>query len=113
MNRFMYNATAVSFITAFLAIAGTASPNTMKGARSEFSPSTGKQFVLVNRHGLRAVVLEYGAILQSVETPDRAGKLADVTLGYDSPAGWRSSTSYFGAVVGRYANRIARGQFVL
>ncbi|MDB6170309.1 MAG: aldose 1-epimerase [Verrucomicrobia bacterium] len=72
-----------------------------------------KEFTLKNRHGLRAVLLEYGAILQSIEVPDRAGKLADITLGYDTPAGWRSSTSYFGAVVGRYANRIAKGSFTL
>lgn len=70
-----------------------------------------KSFTLTNSHGLRAVVLEYGAILASVETPDRDGKLADITLGHDTLAGWEGGTSYFGAPVGRYANRIAAGKF--
>lgn len=72
-----------------------------------------RSFTLVNAHGLRAVVIEYGAILASVETPDRHGRFADITLGYDTLEGWLSNTSYFGATVGRYANRIAGGKFIL
>lgn len=70
-------------------------------------------YTLTNAHGLRVRVLDYGAILASVETPDRNGKFADVTLGYDSAEGWLGGTSYFGATVGRYANRIAGGKFTL
>lgn len=70
-------------------------------------------YELVNASGVRAVVLEYGATLQSVETPDRTGRIADITLGYDTLAGWLGNKSYFGATVGRYANRIAGGRFVL
>ncbi len=72
-----------------------------------------KLYTLTNAHGLKATLTNYGAILVSLEVPDRAGKLADVTLGYDSLEGWLSSTSYFGATVGRYGNRIAKGKFVL
>jgi aldose 1-epimerase len=70
-------------------------------------------FTLTNAQGLRAKLTSYGAILVSLEVPDRTGQLADVTLGYDTLAGWLSSTSYFGATVGRYANRIAKGKFTL
>jgi aldose 1-epimerase len=70
-------------------------------------------FTLTNSNGLRARVTEYGAILVSMEIPDRDGKLADVTHGYDTLAGWLSSTSYFGATAGRFANRIAHGKFTL
>lgn len=70
-------------------------------------------FTLTNANGLRARVTEYGAILVSMEVPDRDGKLADVTHGYDTFDGWLTNTSYFGATVGRYANRIAHGKFTL
>ena len=70
-------------------------------------------FTLTNAKGLRARVTEYGAILVSMEVPDRDGKLADVTHGYDTLDGWLTNTSYFGATAGRFANRIADGRFTL
>jgi len=70
-------------------------------------------FTLTNANGMRVKLTNYGAITVSVEAPDRAGKLADVTLGYDTLDGWFTSKSYFGATVGRYANRIAKGKFSL
>ncbi len=70
-------------------------------------------FNLNNSHGLRARIMTYGAILVSLEVPDRIGGLADITLGYDSLGGYLEATPYFGAVVGRYGNRIARGKFTL
>ena len=72
-----------------------------------------KIFTLSNAHGMTARVTEYGAILVGLTAPDRNGRLADVTLGYDTLAGWLGSTSYFGATVGRFANRIAHGKFTL
>ncbi len=70
-------------------------------------------YTLTNANGLKATLTNYGAILVSLEVPDRDGKLADVTLGYDSLEGWLSNTSYFGSTVGRYGNRIAKGKFTL
>ncbi|MGL4399435.1 MAG: aldose epimerase family protein [Luteolibacter sp.] len=70
-------------------------------------------FTLTNAQGLIARVTEYGAILVSMEVPDRSGKSADVTHGYDTLAGWLTNTSYFGATVGRFANRIKGGKFTL
>jgi aldose 1-epimerase len=72
-----------------------------------------KIFTLTNNHGLKAKVTEYGAILVSMEVPDKSGKSADVTHGYDTLAGWLTNTSYFGATVGRFGNRIKDGKFTL
>jgi aldose 1-epimerase len=72
-----------------------------------------KIFTLTNKNGLEARVTEYGAILVSMKTPDASGKLADITLGYDTLEGWLGNTSYFGATVGRYGNRIRDGKFTL
>jgi aldose 1-epimerase len=72
-----------------------------------------KIFTLTNQNGLRARVTEYGAILVSMETPDLSGKTADLTHGYDTLEGWFTNTSYFGATVGRFGNRIKDGKFSL
>lgn len=72
-----------------------------------------REYTIVNAHGLRARVLDYGAILVSLEVPDRNGQLADVTLGYDSLESWLVNPCFFGATVGRYGNRIAGGRFSL
>ncbi len=68
---------------------------------------------LTNRHGMRARVMSYGASLQSLLVPDRNGKLADIVIGYDTLQGYLDRRQYFGATVGRYANRIAHGKFTL
>jgi aldose 1-epimerase len=72
-----------------------------------------KLFTLTNANGLKARVMEYGAILVSMETPDRTGKSADLTHGYDTLEGWLGNTSYFGSSVGRFGNRIKDGKFTL
>jgi aldose 1-epimerase len=72
-----------------------------------------KIFTLTNAKGLTARITEYGAILVGLEVPDSKGAKADVTLGCDTLAGWLTSTSYFGASVGRFGNRIAHGRFTL
>lgn len=72
-----------------------------------------KIFTLTNKDGMVAKVTEYGAILVSLEVPDKDGTVSDVTHGYDTLDGWLTNTSYFGATVGRYGNRIANGKFSL
>jgi aldose 1-epimerase len=72
-----------------------------------------KLFTLTNKNGLRARVTEFGAILVSMEIPDKNGKLADVTHGYDTLDGWVGDTSYMGSSVGRFGNRIKDGKFSL
>jgi aldose 1-epimerase len=69
--------------------------------------------VLSNSHGVSARIIAYGAGLQSVVAPDRDGHGADIALGYPSIDGYVNKPQYFGATVGRYANRIAKGRFTL
>jgi aldose 1-epimerase len=74
----------------------------------------GKQvfkYVLKNKNGVEVHVINYGAIITHLKTPDKNGKLEDIVLGYDSLSGYLKATPYFGAVVGRYGNRIANGKF--
>ncbi|MEO8778113.1 MAG: aldose epimerase family protein [Rhodanobacter sp.] len=68
---------------------------------------------LQNDHGVSVTVIAYGARVQSLLTPDRNGHAADVALGYATMAGYLSKRQFFGATVGRFANRIAKGQFTL
>ncbi|HWC73605.1 MAG TPA: aldose epimerase family protein [Gemmatimonadales bacterium] len=70
-------------------------------------------FTLANAHGIEIRAMTYGAIITSIRTPDRTGAPADIVLGFDSLKGYLAGSPYFGAVVGRYANRIAGGQFTL
>ena len=70
-------------------------------------------YTLTNSRGMRVRLTNYGAITVSVEVPDRDGKLADVTLGFDAFDAWLGNAPHFGATIGRYANRIAKGRFTL
>src|SRR6516225_9403369 len=70
-------------------------------------------YVLTNAHGLKAKVITYGGIITELHTPDRNGKSGDVVLGFDSLKGYLAGHPYFGAIVGRVANRIAKGKFTL
>jgi galactose mutarotase-like enzyme len=71
------------------------------------------QFTITNAHGLELRVITYGGIITALRTPDRAGHVDDIVLGFDSLAGYVVASPYFGAIVGRYANRIANGEFTL
>ncbi len=71
------------------------------------------QFVLVNGNGVRVSIIELGAIITSIITPDRDGRPADIVLGHESCNAYLERSPYFGAVVGRYANRIANARFKL
>ena len=70
-------------------------------------------YELLNDNGLRATVMDYGAILVDLEVPDRNGKLADINLGFDELEPYIKRNPLFGAVVGRYANRIANASFTI
>ena len=78
-------------------------------------PDGGKvtQYTLKNANGISVSIINYGGILTQVNVPDRNGKAANVTLGFDSLDGYLGPDPYFGALVGRYGNRIAKGQFTL
>lgn len=71
------------------------------------------EYTLTNVNGMKAKIINYGATVVSLEAPDRNGKFSDVVLGYDNLEGYVADKSYFGAIVGRYGNRIAKGKFTL
>jgi len=70
-------------------------------------------YTLTNPNGMEAAISTYGGIVVSLKTPDRSGKLGDVVLGFDDLKGYLGASPYFGALVGRYGNRIAKGKFSL
>ncbi len=70
-------------------------------------------YTLKNNKGLEVAITNYGGIITSILAPDREGHFEDVVLGFDSLGGYLSGHPYFGCIVGRYANRIARGKFEL
>lgn len=88
----------------------------MSVERSAFGSLQGKDFGLFtirNESGAELAVTDYGATTVSLIVPSPSGEPADVILGYDSPAAYHASETYFGATVGRFANRIRRGRFRL
>jgi aldose 1-epimerase len=70
-------------------------------------------YTLTNSHGVEARITNYGGIVVSLRVPDRSGKFDDVVLGYDRIEDYLNGTAYFGALIGRYGNRIAKGRFTL
>jgi aldose 1-epimerase len=70
-------------------------------------------YTLTNSHGMEVRAMSYGAIIVSLRVPDRGGVSDDVVLGFDALEGYLAGHPYFGAIVGRYGNRIAKGRFAL
>ncbi|CAN7375503.1 aldose epimerase family protein [Massilia sp. LjRoot122] len=71
------------------------------------------QFTLSNANGLVAKIIDFGGIITELHAPDRDGRLADVVLGFDTLAPYEGDHPYFGALIGRYGNRIANARFTL
>ena len=72
-----------------------------------------ENFVLKNAAGMEVEISSYGGIITRLLVPDRDGKLDDIVLGFSSLAEYEADTSFHGALIGRYGNRIAKGQFSL
>lgn len=70
-----------------------------------------KRYTFSNKNGMQVKLTNYGGIISSILAPDRDGQIADVALGYDSLASYLEGSPYFGATIGRYGNRIAKGNF--
>jgi len=70
-------------------------------------------YTLTNKNGVEAAITTYGGSVVSLKVPDRQGKLGDVVLGFDSVDGYVNNTSYIGALIGRYGNRIGHAEFRL
>lgn len=106
---------AGTMVAAMALCAGQAGAATAK--RSSFGTlpdGTAVEMVtLTGSNGVSAKIMTLGATLQALNAPDRNGKVADVTLGYDDAASYITAPNYWGQTIGRYANRIAGGKFTL
>ena len=118
--RWSFAAVALSALSATSAVsaADATRPATAASTHQPFGATAdGKPveiYTLTNPSGASVSVLTYGAILNRVQLPDRAGKVGDVLLGYDSVAQYeKDSGPFFGALVGRVANRIAKATFTV
>ncbi|ADG10368.1 galactose-1-epimerase [Caulobacter segnis] len=100
-----------------LALAATSTATAAELSRRPFGQTPSGEAVeavtLTNAKGVSATVITYGATLQSLVAPDKAGKKADIVLGFNDAATYVKNASYFGATVGRFANRIGKGRFEL
>jgi aldose 1-epimerase len=111
---------AVSF-AGFMGAADAAAPGGepmgVGVAKKEFGKTPdGKQvdlYTLTNAHGMKAKIITYGGILTELDAPDRDGKMGDVVLGFDNLQSYLAGSPYFGALIGRVANRVAKGRFTL
>lgn len=120
MNTSTKWAAIVSAGVGALVLAGCVSSNCCKmkcsSASAPFGTVDGKAvtlYTLKNAKGAEAKIMNYGGLVQSLKMPDRNGKFDDIVLGYDELAGYLKETPYFGALVGRYGNRIGAAKFTL
>ncbi len=111
MNKGLRNGLAAILAMTALPVAAAEGARAPFGAMPDGSPI--EVVTLQNGHGVSARVINYGAILQSLTVPDRNGKKADIVLGYAALGDYLAKPNFFGATVGRYANRIANGSFEL
>jgi aldose 1-epimerase len=110
-------------IVGLIGQAASSAPTARKGhggkpsiTKEFFGTTDGKRvdrYTLNNGRGLKVRILTYGGILQEIWVKDRKGRPGNVTLGFDNLADYVAKSPYFGCITGRYANRIAKGQFTL
>src|SRR5437763_54325 len=112
MRRMFIRSAATAALASTLLLASSVTKMTTKAA---YGGKPVEMVTLKNSHGMEVQAITYGAIITSIKVPDRAGRIADVALGFDTPERyWAEPTPpYFGAVVGRYGNRIAKGKFTV
>jgi aldose 1-epimerase len=102
----------VGVVSASTSYAGGPATITREGWGTTAGGIAVDRYTLTN-NGIRIKILTYGGILQSIEMPDRRGRTTNVALGFDNLADYETSSPYFGALIGRYGNRIANGTFTL
>ena len=116
---------ATVYVTVLLVMLILRGPSTAQQPSAKHSPGVQKQafgtregrpinlYTLTNAHGVEIRAMNYGGIITSIRVPDRTGEMADIVLGHETLEGYIPNPPYLGAVVGRYANRIANGTFTL
>jgi aldose 1-epimerase len=107
--------TAVCLLAFYLGCGVIEKPSvTQKTVFGKMSDGTAVDlYTLKNKNGMEAKITNYGGIVVSITVPDRHGKFGDVALGYDSLSSYIANNPFFGCLVGRYGNRIAKGKFKL
>src|ERR1044071_5373356 len=119
MTRTLKTILAVTLAVASLALAAQAqgSKQKMKTAKESFGKlpdgTPVDLYTLTNANGMEMKVITYGGIVTSLKTPDRRGQSGDIVLGFDNLQGYLDKSPYFGALIGRYGNRIGNAQFTL
>jgi aldose 1-epimerase len=106
----------VLFVCCLLPAQDTSSKHARGVQKQSFGTREGRPinlYTLTNSHGIEVRAMNYGGIILSIRVPDRKGQFADIVLGHESLEGYTPNPPYLGAVVGRYANRIANGTFTL
>ncbi|MGA7541112.1 MAG: aldose epimerase family protein [Steroidobacteraceae bacterium] len=108
---------ACAALACLATLLATGSARAAQARRAEFGALTDGTRIeaveLTSRSGIRARIITLGARIQSLYAPDRGGRLGDIVLGFPTPQQYFDDTNYFGATVGRFANRIAEGRFTL
>lgn len=107
----------LAMVSGALLFAQTKSAKRSSGVQQkEFGTHEGRPvnlYTLKNAHGVEIQAMNYGGIILSIRVPDRKGEFADIVLGHDKLEGYVPNKPYLGAIVGRYANRIANGTFTV
>ncbi|MCA1745228.1 MAG: galactose mutarotase [Bacteroidales bacterium] len=110
-------ALASVMFTLIIALSACSTPKESNIQKEDFGTlSTGEQvdlYTLTGSTGIKVKIMTYGGAIVSLETPDRDGQLTDVTLGFDNLADYETHRVFFGALIGRFGNRIAKGVFTL
>jgi aldose 1-epimerase len=127
MKRYVHDLPVVLAVAAAIATAGCGRPAEAPTARGAATPSAVSHvrfgalpdgeiveaYTLRNTHGVEVRAITYGGIITSLRVPDPRGTMADIVLGFDSLDGYLKEHPFFGAIIGRYGNRIGKGRFSL
>jgi aldose 1-epimerase len=109
--------TAMLLLTVALAISSPRAEAKSNMQKQAFGKTPDGQpvdlYTLTNKNGMEATITNYGGTVVSLKVPDHQGKFDDVVLGYDKITDYAEGKSYFGAIIGRYGNRIAHGKFAI
>jgi aldose 1-epimerase len=120
LNPFKINYVLVFIIVIFCSITSCKNTKTMANATIEknhfgktIDDDDVDQYILSNKKGMEISIITYGGIITFWTAPDKNGDYKDIVLGYNTLAEYETETPYFGALIGRYGNRIAKGKFTI
>ena len=113
----MFNTLLKVFFTLLFLISCTNNNSVSKLSMSDFGKMPNgeiiKKFKISNANGISVEVINYGAIITNLFVPDSSGSIKDIVLGFNDFNSYYQNNPYFGAIVGRYGNRISNGSFLL